>query len=233
MAIIGHLEEIFAEGIHGLGGLLLVEQRFGQAESGGHRIGLESQQLAKVRFGRRGLSAGQKRASERKKNGVVLRCEGQRGAILLDGLGTLAAAFEGLSQEIERASLAGQELRRAAKRRRCRGGVGIQQRESQVQMRRSEIRVEGNGAAIFRDGFRVFLQPGIGESKFEMRQRVSRFGRGNFLQQRNGGGEVLTIQRILGLREQWRKGICAQSRSLLWLCWRRRRRGRICWGRGL
>jgi hypothetical protein len=64
---------------------------------GGRGIGLESEQLTEAGFGGRGLTVRQERACEREENGIVFGRERSCGAILLNGLGTFAAAFKSLS----------------------------------------------------------------------------------------------------------------------------------------
>ena len=60
-------------------------------------------------------------------------------------------------------------------------------------MRGSELGIKRNGLSIFCNGFRIFLQAGVGETQLKMWHRFSWFGRGNLLEQGNGSGKIVVI----------------------------------------
>src|SRR5690348_12374359 len=99
----------------------------------------------------------------------------------------------------------------------CGRGIGIEQRYSQIQVRGSEFWIEGDGLAIFRDGFRILLQAGVCKTQLEMRHGFAGSCRSDFLKQGNGSGKIVAVERALSLSEQRRQRICRGRRSLLWL----------------
>ena len=70
-------------------------------------------------------------------------------------------------------------------------------------MSRRKIRIERNGLTKFGDGFRISLQLGIGNTEVEVGQGVSGFCRDNLFEQRNSGGVIFAIERVLSLGEEW------------------------------
>ena len=68
-------------------------------------------------------------------------------------------------------------------------------------LRRFRVRRVIDGPAIFRYSLRIFIQPGVRKSELKVRHRFGGFRRCDFFEQRNGGGEVFAVKRILCLIE--------------------------------